>query len=114
MKCPIPQPLSITLSNGGNASRYGVVQDSTPEECLPHSLVGQTVSAKATNLGGTFVHEFNTEVTDAPAGEFRIDFDLATSPMSSGSYALQLTVRDTSRSVIKTMTGALNITKAPL
>ena len=114
MKCTIPQPLSITLYNGSNVSRYGKVQDSTPEDCLPHSLVGQTVSATATNLGGTFKHPFTTAVTDDAAGEFKIDFDLSTSPMTVGTYGLQITVRDHAGNVLKTMTGALNIQGEPL
>ena len=114
MKCQIPKPLAITLSNGSNSSRYGVVQNSTPEDCLPHSLVGQTVSAIATNLGGTFKQPFNVEVTDDVQGEFRIDFDLQTTPMQQGTYGLQITVRDKAGAVIKSMTGSLNIEKAPL
>ena len=114
MKCTIPQPLSITLYNGSNVSRYGKVQDSTPDDCLPHSLVGQTVSATATNLGGTFKHPFTTVVTDDAAGEFKIDFDLSTSPMTVGTYGLQVTVRDKAGNVLKTMTGALNIQGEPL
>lgn len=114
MTCQIPQPLSITLSNGSNTGRYGVVQDSTPESCLPHSLVNQTVSAKATNEDHTFVHEFNAEVTDDAKGEFRIDFDLSTSPMPVGTYGLQITVRDKAGAVVKSITGSLNITQEPL
>ena len=114
MKCPIPKPLSITLSNGMDTSRYGQIQDSTPEACLPHSLVGQTVSAIATNLGGTFKQPFNVAITDDVKGEFRIDFDLHTTPMQAGTYGLQITCRDKAGAVIKSMTGSLNITKEPL
>ena len=114
MTCIIPKPLSITLYNGSNVSRYGKVQDSTPEDCLPHSLVGQTVSAIATNYDHSLKHSFTTAVTDDAAGEFRIDFDLSTSPMTTGPYVLQITVRDHANNVLETMTGALNIQIEPL
>ena len=114
MTCKLPKPLAINLPNGSNTSRYGTAQDSTPEACLPHSLVNQTVSAMATNMGNTFFHEFNTEITDAAKGEFRIDFDLSTSPMPVGTFGLQVTVRDKAGAVLKTMTGSLTITQEPL
>ena len=77
MTCPLPQPLSITLPNGTNAERFGVVSNSTPEDCLPFDLTRHTVSTKATNAAGTFVVEFETEVlTPANKGQFKVHFNL--------------------------------------
>ena len=109
MSCPVPQPLSFNLPNNANTERFGVVSDSTPEACLPHSLVGQTVAAKASNLSGTFSVDFPTEITDAVAGQFKIFFNLADEPMLIGSYVMRVTVRDSSGTELKTLNGALNI-----
>ena len=109
MVCPIPTPLSFTLPNGANTERFGVVSDSTPEECLPHSLVNQTVTTKASNMAGTFTVDFPTEVIDDVAGQFKIQFNLKDQPMQAGTYALQVSVRDRDGSPLKTLTGALNI-----
>ena len=111
--CPIPQPLSITLPNGSNAVRFGVVNDSTPDDCIRHSLVNQAVTAKALNTAGTFAVEFPTEVTDDVAGEFKITFDLADQPMQVGTYRLEITVKDKAGNVVKTLAGVLNITREP-
>ena len=111
--CPIPSPLSITLPNGSNAVRFGVVNDSTPDACIRHSLVNQTVTAKALNAAGTFAVEFPTEVTDDVAGEFKVTFDLADQPMQVGTYRLEITVKDKAGNVIKTLAGVLNITREP-
>lgn len=107
--CPTPKSLTFTLPNHANTERFGVVSDSTPEACLPHSLVGQTVTAKASNLSGTFSVDFPTEITDAVAGQFKIFFNLADEPMLIGSYVMRVTVRDSSGTELKTMNGALNI-----
>jgi hypothetical protein len=109
MSCPIPQPPSFTLPNGANTERFGVVSDSTPEECLPHSLVNQTVTTKASNMAGTFTVDFPTEVIDDVAGQFKISFNLKDQPMQSGTYVLQVIVRDKDGSALKTLSGSLNI-----
>ena len=107
--CPVPQPLSFTLPNGANTERFGVVSNSTPEECLPHSLVNQTVTTKASNMAGTFAVDFPTEVIDDAAGQFKIQFNLKDQPMQVGTYALQISVRDRDGSPLKTLPGTLNI-----
>ena len=109
MSCPMPQPPSFTLPNGTNTERFGVVSDSTPEECLPHSLVNQTVTTKASNMAGTFTVDFPTEVIDDVAGQFKISFNLKDQPMQSGTYVLQVIVRDKDGSALKTLSGSLNI-----
>jgi hypothetical protein len=97
------------LPNGTNTERFGVVSDSTPEECLPHSLVNQTVTTKASNMAGTFTVDFPTEVIDDVAGQFKISFNLKDQPMQSGTYVLQVIVRDKDGSALKTLSGSLNI-----
>ena len=107
--CPVPQPLSFNLPNGANTERFGVVSNSTPEECLPHSLVNQTVTTKASNVAGTFTVDFPTEVIEEAAGQFKIQFNLKDQPMQVGTYALQISVRGRDGSPLKTLTGVLNI-----
>ena len=115
MTCPLPQPLSITLPNGINAERFGVVSNSTPEDCLPFDLTRHTVTTKATNAASTFVVQFETEVlTPANRGQFKVHFNLGDAPMLVGTYVLQVTVRDAAGSPVKSLPGTLNITKAPI
>ena len=115
MSCPIPQPLSITLSNGTNAERFGVVSNSTPEDCLPFDLTRHTVTTKATNAAGTFVVEFETEVlTPANKGQFKVHFNLADEPMLVGTYVLHITVRNSANAAVKNLQGTLNIKPEPL
>jgi hypothetical protein len=109
MSCPVPQPLSFTLPNGANTERFGAVSDSTPEDCIPHSLVNQTVTTKASNMAGTFAVDFPTEVLEDSKGQFKITFNLKDQPMQPGTYALQITVRTKDGSALKTLTGSLNI-----
>ena len=107
--CPTPRSLTFTLPNQANTERFGVVSDSTPEECLPHSLIGHTVTAEAINRYGTFSVYFPAEITDAVAGQFKIVFNLADQPIMIGSYVLRVTVRDSSGTELKTIDGALTI-----
>ena len=114
MSCPIPQPLSITLSNGTNAERFGVVSNSTPEDCLPFDLTRHTVSTKATNAAGTFVVEFETEVDARQQGQFKVHFNLGDEPMLVGTYVLHITVRNSANAAVKNLQGTLNVQKEPL
>ena len=111
--CTVPQPLSVTLPNGSNATRFGNVNDSTPDDCIPHSLVGQTVTTKALNAAGTFSVSFPTEIIDAAAGHFKINFDLKDQPMQVGTYRLEVTVKDKPGNVLKSLAGVLNIQREP-
>ena len=113
MSCPVPTPLNFTLPNGSNAVRFGVVSNSTPDACLPHSLVNQTITAKALNMAGTFSVEFPVEIMDDSLGQFKVNFNLADQPMQVGTYVLQLTVRDKAGSVLKNMNGSLTVTPEP-
>tara|TARA_B100001741_G_scaffold291319_2_gene271412 strand:- start:2116 stop:2463 length:348 start_codon:yes stop_codon:yes gene_type:complete len=115
MSCPIPQPLSITLANGTNAERFGVVSNSTPDDCLPFDLTRHTVTTKATNAAGTFVVGFETEVlTPANKGQFKVHFNLADEPMQMGTYRLEVTVRNAEGNPVKTLPGTLTIQRMPL
>ena len=114
MSCPLPKPLSITLPNGTNAERFGVVSNSTPEDCLPFDLTRHTVSTKATNAAGTFVVQFETEVLKPDnKGQFKVHFNLKDEPMLVGTYVLSITVRDAAGDAVKNLQGTLNILKEP-
>ena len=115
MTCALPQPLSITLPSGSNAERFGVVSNSTPDDCVPYDLTRHTVSTKATNSGNTFSVEFPTEVlTPANKGQFKVRFNLNEEPMQAGTYVLLVTVRDSDSNPVKTLPGTLTILRAPL
>ena len=115
MTCPLPQPLAITLTNGTNVERFGVVSNSTPEDCLPFDLTRHTVSTKATNAASTFVVEFETEVlTPANRGQFKVHFNLGDEPMLVGTYVLHITVRNSANAAVKNLQGTLNVQKEPL
>ena len=114
MTCPVPKPLSITLPAGTIATRYGVVSSSTPEECLPYSLVNKHITAVAANMAQTYKVWFVAEVVDDAAGQFKITFDLQAQPMQVGTYQLQVAVKDVADVVEKVLTGTLNITQEPL
>lgn len=111
--CTVTPPLSVTLPNGSNATRFGNVNDSTPDDCIPHSLVGQTVTTKALNAAGTFSVSFPTEIIDAAAGQFKINFNLKDQPMQVGTYRLEVTVKDKPGNVLKSLAGVLNIQREP-
>jgi len=114
MTCPVPKPLSITLPAGTIATRYGVVSSSTPEECLPYSLVNKHITAMACNVSQTYQVWFVTEVVSDADGQFKITFDLQAQPMQAGTYQLKVAVKDVSDIVEKDITGTLNITGEPL